>query len=779
MSQRPGRLSVTPFTLPSPAWRVMLYGVLLTLLLFGAVRHLELDETDQAFQGDVSRHIANLRIGLHEVTDQLRHARDVLMDAEPFQENVFAFVANHILTERHFAQHVTFRRIVSHEDRQAYEARMQKQYPGFRITELENEQHVPAKERLNYHVLEHIAPAETGIFIRGLDAVSLNAEDDAISRAMSTGLPAATALYPPEEITLPIHQDSITLILPVYDRPLSVDGATFHYPEQIGEVALTLNAVGLFRELLAQFPLLHQPDIGIEVIPGSDHEQFPALLRLGSLPTPSDQQPAIFRNLLYNQPPASTHTLWLGGQPWHIVVSRQPHFFIHHHSLSVSILFGGLLLSGIAALWVRRSTAYTEYAEDLIAKRTAELERNNRRLRKHIERRKALKRDLQESRQRFQHLTHISSDWYWETDTEHRFTIGMDKEGMRSKPMLGKRMWDFPSIDLTAEEWEAHRRTLAARQPVKEFEYRVYFPDGSERWFCTNAEPFWDRSGRFCGYRGTSRDITAYKKATLALEKSEKSIRRLLVYKEQAREEERKRIAREIHDDLGQYLLVMRYDLAALLDGSPAPDEHLLQLADKLDAATRSLRRIINNLRPPILDQGLLAALQWQCGQFQKQHSLCCHLSWETDLEVVEEAVSIALFRIVQESLSNVARHAQASEVHIRIWTDQDSLHLQVRDNGKGVSEHNPGKPESFGVLGMTERAKTLGGHLCFTSAPGQGATLLVSLPLRPNTPPEFAEQEPAENEPWSEQSRHFISEPQNLSPVPRWAQPTGKDLRL
>src|SRR5690606_19420117 len=126
-------------------------------------------------------------------------------------------------------------------------------------------------------------------------------------------------------------------------------------------------------------------------------------------------------------------------------------------------------------------------------------------------------------------------------------------------------------IDLTEAEWEEHRRKRLLHQPVTDFEYRVRFPDGNDRWFCTNAEPFWDRSGQFCGYRGSSRDITAHKKASLALKKSEESIRRLLIHKERVREEERKRIAREIHDDLGQYLLVMRYDITALLNNTVAP----------------------------------------------------------------------------------------------------------------------------------------------------------------------------------------------------------------
>src|SRR5690606_10833403 len=143
--------------------------------------------------------------------------------------------------------------------------------------------------------------------------------------------------------------------------------------------------------------------------------------------------------------------------------------------------------------------------------------------------------------------TYISADWYWETDTEHRFVMGVDKEGLWGKYMIGKHMWDFPSIDLSEEEWVAHRKMIASRQPVRVFEYRVIFPDGSERWFCTSADTSRDSIGRFWGYRGTTRGHADHKQASMALKASEENIRRLLEHKENASAEDPKRIAREIH----------------------------------------------------------------------------------------------------------------------------------------------------------------------------------------------------------------------------------------
>src|SRR5690606_21537968 len=277
---------------------VLLCGTLLTLLAFGVVRQMQTEKLDKSLAQQASLQLANLRLQLNAMLDQLRNARDIISEAEPLQENIFTLVAQHLLSEHYYVQHVAFRRIIPDAERHEYEQRMQRDIPGFRITELVDGLHLPAATRPSYHVIEHIAPAETGIFVRGLDAVSLDVEDDAIARAMSTGLPAATALYPQDEVNLPVHENSITLILPVYRDEFANNDPLHQFPPQIGEIALTLNVTGLFRELIGISPLFALDDIGIEIFAGTGETSSPALLSYGSVAAPaSDTQPLLSRLL--------------------------------------------------------------------------------------------------------------------------------------------------------------------------------------------------------------------------------------------------------------------------------------------------------------------------------------------------------------------------------------------------------------------------------------------------------------------------------------------------
>src|SRR5690606_20566296 len=198
---------------------------------------------------------------------------------------------------------------------------------------------------------------------------------------------------PPGEVGLPMHQNSHTLILPVYRDEFLNSDPLHQPPPQIGEIAMTLNVTGLFRELIGISPLFALDDIGIEIFAGTGENLPASLLKYGPVAASSSPELPFLSRLLYDQPQSISQTLWLGGQPWHIVTSRRPILFIHGHSASLFILLGGLLLTAFAAFCVHRSAGYTRQIESLITQRTTALERSNRRLRKHIDRRKTLKKD--------------------------------------------------------------------------------------------------------------------------------------------------------------------------------------------------------------------------------------------------------------------------------------------------------------------------------------------------------------------------------------------------
>jgi signal transduction histidine kinase len=213
-------------------------------------------------------------------------------------------------------------------------------------------------------------------------------------------------------------------------------------------------------------------------------------------------------------------------------------------------------------------------------------------------------------------------------------------------------------------------------------------------------------------------------------------LRALAAHLQSVREEERVRIAREVHDELGQALTGVKYDLAWLARGLP---EDLTELREKargmlslLDTTIRTIRRIFTELRPSVLDElGLVAAIEWHAQEFQSRTSIECHVSTTlTDLPLDGE-LSTALFRICQESLTNVARHADATHVTVRLSADEERLILCVEDNGRGITEQEQTGTTSLGLLGMKERAFLLGGQLSIEGEPGAGTTVTVRMPRK------------------------------------------------
>jgi len=215
---------------------------------------------------------------------------------------------------------------------------------------------------------------------------------------------------------------------------------------------------------------------------------------------------------------------------------------------------------------------------------------------------------------------------------------------------------------------------------------------------------------------------------------SNETLRRLAAHAENIKESERKRIAREIHDDLGQNLLALRID-AEMLRMRTAPRHHHLhervsRTLAQIDTTIKSVRQIINDLRPNVLDLGLNAAVAWQVSDFMRRTGITCELVESEGEIVASDRCATALFRILQESLANISRHARASRVEVQLLVEQGNIAMTITDNGIGLAPTATGKPGSFGLIGIEERVKILGGTVSITGSPGAGTRVAVTVPL-------------------------------------------------
>jgi PAS domain S-box-containing protein len=251
-----------------------------------------------------------------------------------------------------------------------------------------------------------------------------------------------------------------------------------------------------------------------------------------------------------------------------------------------------------------------------------------------------------------------------------------------------------------------------------------------------------DDEGALSIIQGTMVDITRRKQAEEVLRESERryrmlasELRRVMQRTYRVREEERVAIAREIHDELGQALTALNMDLHWLRGRSwreaEATEARISSMRDLVNGTIRTVHRICSDLRPPILDDfGLLAALEWQAQEFEMRTGVRCRMSLPVESPTIPEGQSTAVFRIFQESLTNITRHAQATEATVTLEFVEDTLVLRVTDNGIGISEDQLVGPDSVGLAGMRERALHWAGQVEVSGIPSQGTTVLLHMPI-------------------------------------------------
>lgn len=220
------------------------------------------------------------------------------------------------------------------------------------------------------------------------------------------------------------------------------------------------------------------------------------------------------------------------------------------------------------------------------------------------------------------------------------------------------------------------------------------------------------------------------------LKKTGEELRTLSMRQESARENERTLIAREIHDELGQSLTALNMDLAWLRKKIPEDDalthEKIKSMAELINFTIQSVKKLCTELRPSILDDfGLIAAIEWHAEQFQNRTGILCKVTCGDIVDISNKELSTAIFRVFQESLTNIARHANATIVKVRLEEEDDMLKMDIDDNGIGIIKESSNSHQSFGIIGIRERILSVGGDFSIIGIPNRGTILKISAPLR------------------------------------------------
>ena len=306
--------------------------------------------------------------------------------------------------------------------------------------------------------------------------------------------------------------------------------------------------------------------------------------------------------------------------------------------------------------------------------------------------------------------------------------------GWRPEELIGQNVRLFYRNDEDYEEIARLFYTALERQRTYSIEFPCRKKDGTEIICMVRAS----RIGETLRERRivvTYEDVTERIQAERELEHSREELRNLSAHQQSVREEERTQIAREIHDELGQALTALKMDLSWLKNRLPAGEKPLhakaRQMEKLADATIESVRRISQELRPGLLDDlGLAAAIEWQAADFQNRSGIVCKAQLEADDLDLDRDLATVLFRIFQETLTNIARHAVASKVNVRLERKEGRIILTVRDNGRGITKKQIDDGRSFGIIGMRERAHLFGGDLQITGRREAGTTVTVGIPL-------------------------------------------------
>ena len=364
-----------------------------------------------------------------------------------------------------------------------------------------------------------------------------------------------------------------------------------------------------------------------------------------------------------------------------------------------------------------------------------------------MRRRRQAEEALRLSQERFESVALATTDAIWDVNLNTKvvwWSEGIEKLfGYRHEEVSSKFDWWLQRIHPEDRDrvTEGIRKAVESDGSTWSREYR--FRRRDERYATVLDRGFIIRDplGKPLRLVGGLSDVSEQRSAEKALENSRQQLRALTARLQSGREDERTKVAREIHDDLGQVLTALKLNLDWVerkigVPGAPvAPNELLdrvLESVEMTESAIQSVQRIATDLRPAALDNlGLLEALQEEARRFEARSSISCPLQLPPQQLSLSPETSTAIFRVFQEALTNVARHAEATVVQALLETRDDQVVLQLEDNGKGIGVEAIGDPRSMGLLGMTERASALGGHVAIAPVIPHGTRVTLQLPVK------------------------------------------------
>jgi PAS domain S-box-containing protein len=341
----------------------------------------------------------------------------------------------------------------------------------------------------------------------------------------------------------------------------------------------------------------------------------------------------------------------------------------------------------------------------------------------------ARRAEAEAARQQYETMLERISDGFVALDRSWRYSYvnshGGRLLGRNARDLVGKHIWtEFPE-GRGQRFHHAYEQAFEEQRPIQ---IREYYPPWS-RWYENRIYPSADGVSIF--FTDVSKEVEAEQD----LRASNEQLRALAARLDTIREEERRVMAREIHDQVGQALTALKLDVSWLKGQLPAGaaaavDGRAQGMEALIDQTIETARRLSANLRPAILDDlGLAAAIKWQAGEFERRTGVACDLDLPTNGHNIAPPVALGMFRILQEALTNVARHAHARQVHIGLSVGADTALLTVADDGRGVTAEELGRPTSLGIVGIRERALAVGGEVTITGAPDRGTTLSVRVP--------------------------------------------------
>ncbi len=351
--------------------------------------------------------------------------------------------------------------------------------------------------------------------------------------------------------------------------------------------------------------------------------------------------------------------------------------------------------------------------------------------------RKQAEESLQISEQRLKDVISSLADWLWEVDENGIYTYssqkGFDLFGAPGKNVIGKTPFDFMPPEEAARVAPIFAEIAKRRAPIKDLENWNINVNGDRICLLTNGVPIMDAVGNFKGYRGIDKDITERKKAAEEIQKQNEIREQLIKHMVEIREDERALISREIHDQLGQSMTALKLDMNWLQANATVNPEIKAKLAGMVDLITATIgdvQRISSELRPGILDDlGLAAAIEWYAEEFEKRTKLKVIMDLD-EVQTKSDSENLAIFRVLQEALTNIIRHAHAQTVHIKLHKINEHIVLDIEDDGDGMSIDKLKSRQSLGLWGMHDRIKQAGGTFDILCGSDAGTKVRICVPL-------------------------------------------------